>query len=273
MSDNLRSIQLTGLSIFKAILELMKRHNIDYFVLGGTLLGSVRHHGFIPWDDDIDIAMPRKDYDRFINTYRSKKGYKLFCHEHHNSWLAFSRVCEMEHTIVHNYTTPWNNEKTGIWLDIFPLDGAPDDVEEVACVFKKLTEVYRGIQRYRIANGRFIAKRDSIIKYLYYFFTRIRLAITRDNIYDLLNDYTAISTQLEFEEASSYCNYAYLNYGIKEHQSKSDFEDLVLLDFEDSQFWCIQGYDRHLRNKYGDYMTPPPVLNQYGHQQSKFYLK
>ena len=71
MSDNLREIQLLELEILKQVLNICNTHSLTYYMLGGTLLGAVRHKGFIPWDDDIDIGMPRPDYEKFCSTDRN----------------------------------------------------------------------------------------------------------------------------------------------------------------------------------------------------------
>ena len=270
---SLREVQLTALNILKDIHNFCEAHKIRYTLYGGSLLGAVRHKGFIPWDDDIDIAMPRRDYERFIDTYISQNGYRLLCYKHRNSWLAFARVCDVKQTRVQNDTYPWGPEKTGVWLDVFPLDGAPDEPNVVAGVYKQLTEIHRGIQRYRVAKGNFWGRRSSISEYLYYYYSRFRVLFSKDDVFGLLAEYSKVSQEKDFEDSPCYCNYAFLNYGLKEFQSKSDFDSLVLMDFEDSKFWCIGGYQNHLNNKYGDYMTPPPESKQNGHQQSKFYWK
>ena len=135
----LTEVQQACLDILKDIHNFCQQNGIKYTLQGGTLLGAIRHKGFIPWDDDIDIAMPREDYDRFIRTYTSKKGYKLFSRElapmRKSVFLAFSRVCEMQKTFVDCRMLPWTSEETGVWVDVFPLDGIEDSpaIREKRC--------------------------------------------------------------------------------------------------------------------------------------------
>ena len=84
------------------------------------------YHGFIPWDDDIDMLWRRPDYDRFVHTYQSDNGFKVFSSERQGGnsvYLAYARVCDMNSTYVRAETFPWSDFKTGVWIDVFPLDG------------------------------------------------------------------------------------------------------------------------------------------------------
>ena len=96
----LKEIQTESLGILKDIHSFCIKHDIKYSVVGGTLLGAVRHQGFIPWDDDIDLMMPREDYERFCRIYCSEQ-YRLFsCHNDRSCKIAYARVCDMNRTLV-----------------------------------------------------------------------------------------------------------------------------------------------------------------------------
>ena len=126
--SDLRKLQLNELQIMDCFTEICRKNGLQYFLLGGTFLGAVRHKGFIPWDDDIDVGMPREDYERFYElvdealpenyVYRNfKKG--------NETTIYFSRIEDTSFIIEDNSA---NIKRTRYaWIDIFPLDGMPDN--------------------------------------------------------------------------------------------------------------------------------------------------
>lgn len=116
------------LEALKAFVQLCDRHGLTYFVIGGTLLGAVRHHGFIPWDDDVDVAMPRKDYDRLLKLakelpapfvledYHFTKGFRSY----------FAKIRNDSIEITEALTDNKADKRVGYLIDILPIDGTPD---------------------------------------------------------------------------------------------------------------------------------------------------
>ena len=128
-NSKLRKVQLTELKILEKIDEICKKNNINYFLIGGTLLGAVRHKGFIPWDDDIDVGMLREDYEKFINVCLKNgalgKDYYLHCNESDNDYfIPFIKVKKNNTTFAEKNIENINTHK-GIFLDIFPYDNVP----------------------------------------------------------------------------------------------------------------------------------------------------
>lgn len=112
------------LEIYQEISAICEKHKLTYFVVGGTLLGAVVHKGYIPWDDDLDIAMPRDDYDKFINVYSKELGKRFYLH--HTStdpeyWLPFAKV-RLNNTIFLEEKRKNVSSHSGIYVDIFPFD-------------------------------------------------------------------------------------------------------------------------------------------------------
>ncbi len=125
MNDNEKVQELT-LSLLKVYIEFCEKYHLRYYFTGGALIGVLRHHGFIPWDDDIDVGMPRKDYEKFLRLMKKKcpEGYGICNRYTDPNWhFAMSQFIDKEsEIIIHLAEKP---RKANIWLDVFPLDGLP----------------------------------------------------------------------------------------------------------------------------------------------------
>ncbi|KGO32274.1 hypothetical protein Q757_02020 [Oenococcus alcoholitolerans] len=129
-SDNLKKLQDVDTQMLKKIIEIMELHNINYYLIAGTLLGAVRHHGFIPWDDDLDIGVPRDDYEKFLSHRQDWLPDRYFAENFQsnvNYKYYITRV--YDRTIRVKELRDKNNETSESFasLDIFPLDGAPNN--------------------------------------------------------------------------------------------------------------------------------------------------
>lgn len=250
-------IQAISLDIVKDIHQYCIANHITYTLYGGSLLGAIRHNGFIPWDDDIDIAMPRPDYERFIHTFSSSKGYKVFSRELNDGagvYISYSRVCEFSRTIVKQKTV-WTDEQTGIWVDVFPLD--PVEEEIVDCV-KRLSRIKREAKKGIFLRLSFTplssCKRfKSFVKVLFSKFYSLFFPVSP---YDKI---TYIAKSLKWGKTNYFANVVFTAYGIRERHNIRVLNSFVLHPFEDTSLYIMSGYDEALREKYGDYMTLPPL--------------
>lgn len=263
---SIKDIQTISLNILKDVHIFCVTHNIKYSLQGGTLLGAIRHNGFIPWDDDIDIIMPRPDYDRFCREYKSESGYKLICREKQECYLAFSRVCDMKDTFVNCEICPWTIEKTGVWIDVFPADGAEDDYDVAKSRISKAVSLYETEIQFRRTKAPFSSLRglNAIIKHVLR-----KIIYSNQNVID---KYIDICKSIPYGETNHYCNISFLGYGMHEYHRKEVLSHCILHPFENEEFYVMQGYDEALTEKYGDYMKLPPVEEQVGrHEWMKFY--
>lgn len=249
---SLREIQLVGLDILKDVHDFCVKNNIQYTLQGGTLLGAIRHNGFIPWDDDVDIAMPRPDYERFCQKYVSPKGYKLICREKSDCFLAFARVCEMERTFAECKYVPWTNTTTGVWIDVFPLDGASDNMVEERVRSKRIVKLGKKCIQVRRSYAKISDMTD---------FSMMVKQVVRKAIYmhqKPFDTYVALCKSIPYGLTNHYSQLAYSSYGMHEYHKISVLNKCVLHPFEDCFFYIMEGYDEALREKFGDYLTLPP---------------
>lgn len=268
----LKDIQNVSLDILIDVHNFCVKNNIKYTLQGGTLIGAIRHKGFIPWDDDIDIAMPRPDYERFIHSYRSHEGYKIFSRElseTKDTYIAYARVCDMKHTFVDYRNLTWNAEKTGVWIDVFPLDG----VDEDDAIWKKryseirkcaiIGNYLRYAKRPFSMNNSFSAKRKWFKAKLISFFYS----------FNVVDKHIELCRKVMFGETLRYCNCSLIKYGMRECHNNDVIDNVILVPFENKEFFVMSKYDEALTEKYGDYMKLPPAEQQVHGHGGGYYWK
>lgn len=244
------------LNILLAVAEYCEKNNLQYFLAYGTLIGAVRHSGFIPWDDDVDIMMPRKDYNYLINHFNEDMAGTPY-----HAIIPFSE--HSRHTILkigdnrtikrepeYRYT---NDTKAGmIDIDVFPLDGVPEELSQYKIWYKNLYALYNSyflkIRTFKNLNIK--SKIKIFIKKVSLFFSTTKESIMKKT-HELHNKYP-------FDE----CNYVGCveccwNSG-KNHFKKELFLEYELLSFCNHELRVPVGYDEVLRSLYGDYMKLPP---------------
>lgn len=267
----LNDIQQVSLNILRDVHEFCVENEIKYSLFSGTLIGAIRHHGFIPWDDDLDIALTRPEYDKFVNLYKSKHGYKLFSRERQgdNVFIAYSRICEMEQTYVDDSIFPWTSEKKGIWIDVFPLDGAEEDKDKAKDQIAINYKIWLKGIKIRFARAPFSKVPGLFPK----FKLMIKKIIYRgDNSY--WDKHIAYCRKIDFNSSKNYSHLAWGGFKMREYYKTSAFSNYVLVPFEGELFYAMQDYDGALRAKYGDYMQLPPENERVRpHNQIKYYWK
>ena len=254
--EELRSIQL---DLLQKTADFCEENGLRYFLCGGTLIGAIRHKGFIPWDDDIDIAMPRPDYDQFVKSFNQPENYFQVVNLETNSEYAyaFAKVYD-NRTIMNELHYP--GDTFGVYIDVFPADG----VKEVAQI-KKLMFLHK-ILNTKKANyyHRTISKKiiNTFGKLLLLPFSAHRIATWMDNE---ARKYAFGSVPMAGVIANS--------LGIGEMVDKSVFDSDVYREFEGHEYRVPIGYDTWLRSIYGDYMQLPPVEHRVTHHTFEAWWK
>ena len=242
LMDEIRSIEI---SIMDHIDSICKENNLRYYLFYGTLLGAVRHKGFIPWDDDIDIVMPRPDYELFVSLYRPNEQYELkkpgdeeYCYE-------FAKVVD-KHTIVCEEVT--GKSPYGIWVDIFPLDGLnrKDKLQNLSLFV---------LQRSRVASVySHLPKSSPLSKPFVFLFWKICKRIGHPFF---LRRICSLSKKYRFGD-TEYVGFAPSIHSKSKFLDISWFNDAVEMRFEDRAYWAPKQWDSCLSSLYGDYMKLPP---------------
>lgn len=254
-NDTLRRVQLVLLEIAKEVKRVCDENGIQYFLDSGTLLGAVRHKGFIPWDDDLDIGMMRRDYEKFCEIAPEclKDDYYLQTWENDPYYaLPFAKVRKKHTVYVENKAS--KSAMNGFYVDIFPYDNAPDSLDEKKQLMKKLVNIERVIlmkchyQPWNEGATCNIGKRLGYIPYQI-----IGVVNTKEK---LINKYMGL-----VKSVKSTGKEIYLQYGSAKgfFQKKCFFGDGVYLPFEDTVFRCPSDSDGYLTMQYGEYMKLPPI--------------
>lgn len=267
---NVKKVLLDMLSWFH---DFCVKNNVTYFALGGTLLGAVRHKGFIPWDDDIDLGLPREEYNRLIGLMENETGrYILETPNQRKKGFVYSfcKLYDTETTLVENtrYKT-----KRGVYLDIFPIDGIGNTLEESLVNFKKID------RRQNFINTRICAFNKNRS-----FYKNCAIVLGRCIPGFICNYKNQIEKLNAICESRPYSDSVYVgnflgNWHEKEIAEREWFKEPILLDFENIKIYAPKNYDKYLTHVYGDYMTPPPIEKQKTHHDyisidlNKSYLK
>lgn len=263
----LEQLKQIELDILKSFHQYCTKHNLRYFLTGGTLLGAVRHKGFIPWDDDIDVFMPRFDYEKFISSFpadplnktlqvattTSLKGY----------YLPFAKLMRRDTVLKEQVSSKL---QLGVYMDIFPLDNMSDDYE-TACKLFHTTSYLR--KMLALKNITFSSSRT--------YWKNLVLLIGKMSICCLPRTYilkklTKKARIYENEQLSRFvCATVMGTYGIKEILEGECYSQTVLLPFENGVFYAPKGYHIILEHFYGNYMQLPPKEKQKTHHSFKAY--
>ena len=249
MELSLREIQLAELDILKIFSEFCKKEELKYSLVGGTLLGAVRHQGFIPWDDDIDVGMPRPDYEKFIELFMQKRdqfpaNIDLTTDRGEKAMYPFIKLLNTDIQIQSNEGDLTNY----VWIDIFPLDGYPSS-ERATQKFQKKVKNYRRLFSYNYKNYNSL---NGILRKLFY------RAAKCYGAKKALNKLIALSNKYTYSESDYIGIVAWGLYWLGERMPKDEFEQFVEMSFEENKFTVMGCWDNYLHGIYGDYMQLPP---------------
>jgi len=253
------------LDMAKEAIKICEENNLQYYMLGGTLLGAVRHEGFIPWDDDIDLGMPRKDYEKFMQIAPSilSENLKLQKFDDKDSRHYFIKIVNKNTKIIK--TSNKNNDLSSIWIDIFPLDGMPNNtlirkIHQFRLLYRKMMIQFSDFENRINLN---ISNRPLHEKILISLAMTTRVGKYIDTNKMLLKVDKALR-KYDYDKCDYLVNF-FGAYKFKEMFPKKYYGKGKLYKFEDIKMNGPIEYDLILKQMYGDYMKLPPKDERENH--------
>ncbi|MBQ9229378.1 MAG: LicD family protein [Eubacterium sp.] len=258
---SLQEIQQVTLGILLEFDKLCRQYHLRYSLAYGTLIGAVRHKGFIPWDDDIDVVMPRGDYEKLLKIRYQSERYEIKNYNISDDYYyAFAKMVDKDTTVIDEGRCEKHIE---LFVDIFPMDFFVADSPNELIPYGKA-----GVRR------QFFARTIGIAPFCY---RRLRYCVRsviklalfpfRNKIFDNLNSLGSP------EKESNYCSLVIHNDNFPEFFDANIWNNLIDVEFESHYFPVFSEYDSFLTTIYGDYMTPPPKEQQVSVHGLEAYMK
>ena len=255
---------------FSFFIKLCDEHNLRYFCAGGTALGAVRHHDFIPWDDDIDVLMPRRDYDKLLsmNAFMEKTNFNIISVSNCDQYVTFAKFYDKRTTLWELKEIPF---VYGVYIDIFPLDETNDSVDVFMSNYMRLRNAQRLYQLSQMSysiKDLFYYLRDKdknlfIKGVLSLFIPRFLNGVFRKRILKLENSFKG--------QKGKFLVCPFGDYFQKEYFEKKWFDGFAEFPFGDLKVHLPKDYDAYLSHVFGDYMKLPPKDKQVSHHYH-YYL-
>lgn len=262
--EMLRSLQLTQIELLKEVDRICKKCNIHYNIIAGTLLGAVRHGGYIPWDDDADVALLREEYEKFVAACKTELDTDRFYFQDHNETAGYRwgyGKLRMKKTIFLREYQEHMPYEQGVFIDVFPLDYVPNNY-----VMRSLTNfkcfVYRKF--FWSAVGR-IADKKLFMRRLYGLMSKV----PEETLKKSFNKYIAKRNKNQ----TDWVRILTFPTPNKEYGYRSCwYKKSAPIQFEGIEFVGIKDYDEYLSFKFGEYMELPPVEKRKVHPVSEIRL-
>lgn len=255
--DEVKAEELSMLIEFDA---LCRREGLRYSLAGGTLLGAVRHKGFIPWDDDIDVSMPRPDFDKLVTLARfNKRSNDRIFEPYSNDWThpIFLKYINRRVAVDAHY----ENGESNLWIDVTPVEGLSDDYDEVEHIYKRAKKLQRTIMFCKAdpKEGKTTFKR--VLKRLL-----VPMANSTGVLSRAVSELDSIGSSCAFGSTPWVGCTAWGLYGPGERYPYSGWENTVEFEFEGQRLKAISTWDAYLSGLYGNYMKLPPEDKRVTHE-------
>ena len=245
--------------ILKRVRDFCDEHGLRYYLSNGTLLGAIRHDGYIPWDDDIDIEMPRPDFNRLIELFHDQENLALVAPGDPASRYYYVKIYDTR-TVKVEAGIVYHNDYLGVDIDVFPLDGSAPQAEEYEATRDRVFDLFNWYATIRCGiTGSLIDR----LRVIYFMLCHNERAC--------LKEANALCEQVPFDESLFATRYDQYTKGYR--MSRDCYRTAIQKDFEGELFSIPVGYDSVLRAQYGDYMQLPPVEKRITHHNNAVFWK
>ncbi|MBS3202807.1 LicD family protein [Turicibacter bilis] len=268
----IKETQSVSLEILKTVADICEEQKLRYTLIYGTLIGAIRHKGYIPWDDDVDIMMPRPDYDKLLVYLREHiedyPNLRVFNHDECKEYpYMITRISDQRYVIKMENEKPFG---MGVFIDIYPYDGLGITKDEALAYGMKgdrLSSLCYQATRDHFAIETTTSRLRKIIKYPVYLFAKM----CGKNYFQ--NKLQSLAGLKDYNTSEYIGCVVWLSGGEKDIFLRKWFDETIMVPFEKYEFRVPKYYDEVLRHGYGDYMKLPPEENRIGHHFFKVYEK
>lgn len=263
--EELRQLQLKSLDILVYFRDFCKENKLNFCLCGGCCIGTVRNKGFIPWDDDIDIFMPREDYEKLKNIWNEKADINRYSYcitdEKNYYRNLFATINDNNTTFIKTHQIDLDINH-GIVLDILPLDGCPDSNLKRRCqIFWALIYSLFCAQVIPMSHGKIVTLLGKVI---------LGCVQSKKLRYRIWKFAEKQMTKYKIKDCNNITELCSGPYYMTKQYPKEIFEEVIYMDFEGELMPVPKGYDIYLKIAFGDYMKLPPKEKQVPHHDVVF---
>ena len=256
VTSEMKKVWQVQMELVKKLLEVCSKYNLRIWGGGGTMIGTVREHGYIPWDDDIDMLLFRPDYDKLISIAKKEFDHPYFfqcCYTEKNYIFGHSQL-RMDGTsaILAGQVASRSTFHMGIFIDIFPYDAVPDNQEDLSVQLREREHYIRQMQH--ISNGWDIIHPITSIKYI----------LQRSKLQSIYSNFENLFRKYRIEDNKYVSCFSFQVDPDHILQDKHWYDETLFLPFEDILMPIPKDYDRILNKQYGDYMSPRKEPTMHG---------
>ncbi len=258
-AKKMNEVQIYMLDMMKQLVNAFNENNIKYYMIGGTLLGAIRHKGYIPWDDDIDLAIPRDDYDRFLEKAKEILPETLTLRTYYDEsyhHYYFARVVDTRYKILRQGSLKEREEE--LWIDLFPLDGLPRNpilqkIHKMRLLLLKLSYHLATFDKVNLLRPNRPLYQRAIIKF--YMWWPLK---SKKGYKQILDKIDKLLKKAPLDKSDYYMEFMGSSIPFRETCTKEQYGEGKLYDFEDTKFIGPTDAEFYLSHVYGDYMQLPP---------------